>query len=169
MVALQWYQLAFATKLNKKMLTYFDPTRDGLYAQCFNMEDCGALAVKCMMNNESLELIKRIVWEGPLSFMPFIPVVKFPAITELIVVRGKRTAPRAEVALAEMIINTQPLWDNNKTFEEHWMSLKKLTYKLLMVFDKGQADILMELQTVTRMDLAELAPCDENDKCPCCH
>lgn len=168
MVALKWYRLSFATKLSKRMQTYFDPTRDGIYAQCYNIEDCGAMLVNMMMNGEGLKLIKRMVWEGPLNYLPLIQIVKFPAIKDLILVRGKRIALRAEITLSEMTKAIQPLFDENMTIDEHWMCKRAILYKLLLWFFPEQARTLRRLKSVTRMELAELEPCGKDDICLCC-
>lgn len=169
MIALKWYQLSFATNFNKKMQTYFDHSRDGIYAQCYNIQDCGAMLVNNMMNNEGLKLIKRMVWEGPLNYLPLIQIVRFPAIKNLILVRGKRIAPRAEVTLSEMTTVIQPPFDKNMTIDEHWMCKRTILYQLLLWFFPKQASTLRQLESISHMELAELQPCGKDDICPCCH
>lgn len=169
-VALGWYKLAFATKYNQEMRTYFDSTRDGIYIKCEGTDSCvgGGRAIKNLLNDEGFDLIKRIVWEGSVSRLPLLSISHFRAVKDLIIIRGRRTSPRAEVTLAEMTINLRPLFRNNKSMEDHWRHQKEKLYHMIKPFFPAEAENLMALQSIARMDLPELAHRRKGVRCLAC-
>lgn len=169
-VALKWYRLSFVSKFNGVAMTYFDPTVDGIYAQCSDDKfgNCGARTVNSLMHKDELNRVKKLLWEGPLGYLPLVQIMKFPRVEEVILVRGKRTTQRSEITLAEMTSNIEPLWDNNKTIGDNWKVLRNLLCSFAEAIDKEMAVSLQTLKTVTRMDLAELKACQDGENCLRC-
>jgi hypothetical protein len=167
--ARKWYKLSFATRFRGPARTYFDLTRDGILMQCgLTSGDCGALNVRNRMDDDGFKLVKRIVWEGPLGYLPLVPVMTFPSLTDLVLVRGMRENARAEITLKEMVANLAPLWNNNMTIDEHWKALKGFLRDHIALLGPDMLHGLEQLTTVTRMDLAELRACQNGDRCACC-
>lgn len=167
--ARKWYELCFATRFRGSARTYFDPTRDGVFMQCGPTSgDCGALNVRNRMDDDGFKLVKRIIWQGPLGYLPLVPLMTFPYLTDLVLVRGMRENVRAEVTLEEMVVNLAPLWNNNMTIDEHWKAMKGFLRDNIAQLGPDMQHGLKQLSTVTRMDLPELRDCQNGDGCACC-
>lgn len=148
------------------MRTYFDPTRDGIYAQCYLRTDCGAHNVGRVMTAEGLQMVKRMVWEGPFSCPPFASLAKFGRIKDVILVKGRRTTPRSEVTIAEMTLSSDQFRELDD--DTSWTTPRDI---MAVIFGILHPHIvvqnMMAIESITCMNLPELTPYTEDKNCPC--
>jgi 2EXR family len=126
-IAKKHYALAFATHETSPKV-YFDFQQDWIYTRC-----SGCLGTGCthkLMLTEDHKKLKRLIFEGPMTYNPFPKIVRFyPAVEKLIIISGKSSTRRGEINKDNIYFVRKVLeWDCNRDLlalaEKAWMDLE---------------------------------------------